>query len=61
MLVKKEDPIYCPVNGWDCPYWTEGGVCTLENVAMECDDYMAFDYDFEYDNFMAFAHDYDYD
>ena len=59
-MMVKEDPIYCPVNDCTCPYWSDG-ICTLENVAMECDDYMAYDYNFEYDNFMAFAHDYDYD
>lgn len=40
----KETPekIYCPVNGWDCPYWKKGGECTLENVADECSDYADF-------------------
>lgn len=51
--------VYCPVNDWDCPYWSEGGVCTLEHVETECDDFMAFDYDFEYENFMKFDYDYD--
>lgn len=44
--VTRIEPIYCPVNGWDCPYWTEGGICTLEHVEIECDDFMAFDYAF---------------
>lgn len=34
------EKIYCPVNGWDCPYWNKDGTCSLENVAEECDDYM---------------------
>lgn len=33
---------YCPVNGWDCPYWNKDGSCSLENVRYECDDYAAF-------------------
>lgn len=33
--------VYCPVNGWDCPYWQETGVCTLENH-MECGDFATF-------------------
>ena len=35
------EKIYCPVNAWDCPYYTEGGVCTIENPLEECDDYAA--------------------
>ena len=31
--------IYCPVNGWDCPYYEEHGVCICENVQNECDDF----------------------
>ena len=29
---------YCPVNGWDCPYWQKDGSCTCENPTVECDD-----------------------
>lgn len=33
---------YCPVNGWDCPYWHEDGTCKLVNEGkdpvIECDD-----------------------
>ena len=30
---------YCPVNGWDCPYWRKDGTCELEETAIyECDD-----------------------
>ena len=32
---------YCPVNGWDCPYWCYDGTCKLENPAEECDDFAA--------------------
>lgn len=30
---------YCPVNGWDCPYFRKDGTCELEeNAIYECDD-----------------------
>lgn len=34
--------VYCPVNGWDCPYYKKGGVCTIENPIKECDDFAFF-------------------
>ena len=34
---------YCPVNGWDCPYWCYDGTCKLENPAKECDDFATFE------------------
>ena len=37
-----EEKIFCPVNGWDCPYWCKDGSCVLENVKDECDDYAYF-------------------
>lgn len=33
--------VYCPVNGWDCPYYKKDGVCTIENPYENCDDYAA--------------------
>lgn len=30
---------HCPVNGWDCPYYKDGCLCTLENPIEECDDF----------------------
>lgn len=33
---------HCPVNGWDCPYYTDTPqkcLCTLENPIEECDDF----------------------
>ena len=30
--------IYCPVNGWDCPYYKDGE-CGLENPHADCDDF----------------------
>lgn len=37
--------IHCPVNAWDCPYYTDEGHpcrCTLPNPEEECDDFGAF-------------------
>ena len=36
--------IYCPVNGWDCPYFKDG-ICKLypaSNPIYECDDFALF-------------------
>lgn len=33
--------VYCPVNGWDCPYWQKDGSCSLDNP-IECDDFTFF-------------------
>lgn len=30
--------IYCPVNGWNCPYYKEGK-CILESPMNDCDDF----------------------
>lgn len=34
-------PIYCPVNGWDCPYYGDG-ICHIADPLEECDDFGAF-------------------
>ena len=38
-LTKK---FFCPVNGWDCPYWKEDGSCSMvddgDDPVVECDD-----------------------
>ena len=43
MLVKK---FFCPVNGWDCPYWKKDGSCKCvddgEDPIEVCDDAAAF-------------------
>ena len=43
MLVKK---FFCPVNGWDCPYWKKDGSCSMvddgDDPVLECDDAGAF-------------------
>ena len=31
-------PIYCPVNGWDCPYF-KSGICYIADPITECDDF----------------------
>ena len=36
--------IHCPVNGWDCPYYTDEGHpcrCLLEDPMADCDDFAA--------------------
>lgn len=38
----EKEKIYCPVNGWDCPYWQEDGSCACEDVEENCDDFAAF-------------------
>ena len=38
----KEGKIFCPVNGWDCPYFKKNGECSLDNVDKECDDFYFF-------------------
>ena len=33
---------HCPVNGWDCPYYTDNPqpcMCTLEDPFHDCDDF----------------------
>lgn len=42
-LTKK---FFCPVNGWDCPYWKKDGSCSMvddgDDPVMECDDAATF-------------------
>lgn len=33
--------IYCPVNGWDCPYYKDGE-CGIEDPYNECTDFSFF-------------------
>ena len=37
---------YCPVNGWDCPYWKKNGSCKMVDEGFdpvkECDDASVF-------------------
>ena len=37
--------IYCPVNGWDCPYFDANGCCMMypdTDPIDECDDFAMF-------------------
>lgn len=37
--------IHCPVNGWDCPYYTDKEHpyrCTLANPLKDCEDFATF-------------------
>ena len=37
--------IHCPVNGWDCPYYTDENHpcrCTLTDPIKDCDNFAAF-------------------
>lgn len=37
--------IYCPVNGWDCPYYDANGCCMMypeTDPIKECDDFAVF-------------------
>ena len=50
--MKRKEEIYCPVNGWDCPYWRQDGTCGMldeegTHPRYECDDYAMFDDFFE--------------
>ena len=37
--------IYCPINGWDCPYWREDDTCAMYPDAdpiEKCEDFGVF-------------------
>ena len=36
----KEKHIHCPMNGWDCPYYTENQ-CKINNPMAKCDIFAA--------------------
>ena len=36
---EKTGKTFCPVNGWDCPYFKSNGSCDLEDVEKYCDDF----------------------
>ena len=38
---------YCPVKGWDCPYY-KNGVCHIDDPIEDCDDFSAFFESWEY-------------
>ena len=42
MKEKRISHIHCPVNGWDCPYYTNKGHpcrCLLDDPYYDCDDF----------------------
>lgn len=39
---EKTGKTFCPVNGWDCPYFKSNGSCDLEDVEKYCDDFYTF-------------------
>ena len=44
-MKEKKGYVYCPVNGWDCPYFDTKGCCKLYpefDPARECDDFYFF-------------------
>lgn len=39
---KKRKHYHCPVNAWDCPYYSdspESCICTIDSPFNECDDF----------------------
>lgn len=36
--LRNGESIYCPVNGWDCPYYGDG-ICHVKNPIKDCDDF----------------------
>ena len=44
MNEKRKKHIHCPVNGWDCPYYSDilhPCLCTLKNPIEDYDDFAA--------------------
>ena len=54
MLTKK---FFCPVNGWDCPYWKKDGSCSMvddgDDPVMECDDAYTFWCDEDHEDYFV--------
>ena len=47
MTTPKENKghIHCPVNAWDCPYFSKHDICTMypeDDPIDHCDDFMTF-------------------
>lgn len=32
------ETVFCPINGWDCPYY-EDGICYVADPIEDCDDF----------------------
>lgn len=62
--MKKILHIHCPVNGWDCPYYTDEGQpcrCLLDDPYNDCDDFAAmWDKDDDYIDRMYYSDDEEY-
>ena len=58
MLTKK---FFCPVNGWDCPYFKEDGSCSMvddgDDPVMECDDAYTFWCDEDHEDYFVWEDD----
>ncbi len=49
--------IYCPVNGWDCPYYKKGE-CIIDDPNTYCDDFKKFwGYDSNFYDYANVSHD----
>ena len=31
--------VFCPVNGWNCPYWGKGNICYRDDPMKNCLDF----------------------
>ena len=40
-MIMRKGKIYCPANGWDCPYY-KNGECGIENALLDCSDFRLF-------------------
>ena len=40
-MLRNGEPIYCPFDAWDCPYFKKG-ICTIDDPLKDCDDFGAF-------------------
>ena len=37
-----DEPVFCPANGYDCPYCDEFNRCHIEDPIEDCDDFAYF-------------------
>ena len=35
----KGEFVFCPVNGWNCPYWGKGNICYRDDPMKNCLDF----------------------
>lgn len=58
MLTKK---FFCPVNGWDCPYFKKDGSCSMvddgDDPVLECDDAYTFWCDEDHEDYFVWEDD----